>query len=111
MVFSNPQLQTLRSLLDRLIPKDEDASACEAGVDLFVADLLAGDAKEDLSAVIQGLDSLEAEAQSRFKAPFSKIPEPEQDALIDEFEAGKQALFVQRMTELCAQGYYGRPPS
>jgi hypothetical protein len=109
MIFSGQQFQTFRSLLDRLIPKDEEPSACEAGVDVFVADLLAGDAKAEASRVIQGLDKLEAEAMSRFKASFAGISAADQDALITDFESGQDPAFIQAITELCAQGYYGRP--
>ena len=98
-MLSASQLNTLRRLLDRLIPKDQDPSACEAGVDLFVADLLSGDAKELAELIKAGLDTLEA-------GSFSGMSERDQDALLETFDP----VFMARITELCAQGYYGRPP-
>ena len=105
MPLSDPQIATLRSLLDRLIPQDEEPSACEAGVDTFVLGLLEGDGRAMADEVSAGLGKLEAAAQARSQRAFAQLPAPEQDALLDSFDPG----FVWRMNELCAQGYYGKP--
>ena len=105
MPLSSSQTSTLRSLLDRLIPKDEEPSACEAGVDAFVLGILDGDGKIFAEEVRVGLDKLEATAQARSKASFAALIPSDQDVLLDTFDPA----FVWRMNELCAQGYYGRP--
>lgn len=105
MPLLDPQKAALRSVLDRMIPRDEEPSACDAGVDAFVMDLLEGDARHLLPQVSQGLDNLDAVAKAAFQRPFSSLSAPDQDSLLDALEDD----FVGRMADLAAQGYYARP--
>jgi len=93
MLFSANQSLTLNGLLDRLIPKDEEPSATEAGVGGFIAELLSNDAKEQAQQVLAGLDALDAEAKAGFQSPFSALQASDQDALLEAFDGNLSRLW------------------
>ncbi|BEP14394.1 GMC family oxidoreductase [Acidothermaceae bacterium B102] len=108
--------ETLRALVDRLIPTDEYASGWDAGAGEFLDRVLAGDRAGVAATVADGLERLDAEAVARYGTPYAELPEPEQDAVLDDLAVGQHqnpwpgsAEFVRLMSGLAAQGFYGDP--
>jgi hypothetical protein len=111
------QLQTLHSLMDRIIPPDEDVGAWEAGVADYLARQFAGDLRDHLPVYIAGLEALEAEAQARTQTSFAALPAEAQDALLRQVEAGQvvhawpldPAQFFADVVQHVSEGYYADP--
>jgi hypothetical protein len=116
-MLTSLHLTTLHSLLDCLIPPDDDPGAWDAGVGDYLLRQLAGDLATELEAYRAGLDGLEAEAQACFGASFSALPGHEQAALLRQVEAGQvsqgwatdPALFFRAAVQHAAEGYYSDP--
>lgn len=110
-------MNTLHSLMDRIIPPDEDPGAWQAGVGDYITRQLQGDLRGELARYQAGLDALEAEARARARTSFSALPPAEQDALLRQVEAGEvlapwatdPARFFQMVVEHVAEGFYSDP--
>ena len=119
MPLRPPQIVTLRALVDRLIPADEDPGALAAGTDAFILALLDGDCAAEAPALSAGLDQLEAEATTRHGQSFALLPAAAQDALLSALEQNRPATlwpeslaaakFFHRMVDLTAEGFYADP--
>jgi choline dehydrogenase-like flavoprotein len=110
--------QTLRALLDRIIPADDYASASEAGVVSFFERILAGDMADSAALVGEGVELLDGEARARYgDTSFADLDEASQDALITDLLAADGAAseglvtreFLRLVIDLTAQGFYGDP--
>jgi gluconate 2-dehydrogenase gamma chain len=74
---------TLRSVIARLIPADENGpGALEAGADRFIDRALAGALKNQRTAYSTGLAAIESQAQTTKGAPFGKLSAADQDAVL-----------------------------
>src|SRR5215203_1052871 len=82
-------MQTLHSLMDRIIPPDQDAGAWEAGVADYLTRQFAGDLRDHLPVYLAGLEALEAEAQARTQSSFTALSPEAQDALLRQVEVGQ----------------------
>ncbi len=110
-------LATLRSLMDRIIPPDEDVGAWEAGVGDYLLRQFERDLRADLALYRAGLEALEAEALAATQSPFTTLPPAEQDALLRRVEAGDvvhawpvdPAGFFQAVVQHVSEGYYSDP--
>lgn len=111
------QLATLESLMNRLIPPDDDPGAWEAGAGDYLLRQFSGDLAGELGAYRSGLDALEAEAQARQGAAFADLPADEQDAVLERIEAGQvvvpwptdPARFFHMAVQHTAEGFYSDP--
>lgn len=112
--------ETLRALLNRLIPRDEFPGAIEAGVEDYLRGSLAGRDPHELNWLAEGLRHLDRESATRHRsAPFADLAPAEQDGLLREIEAGKTvhawptecpaAAFFARMVDLAHEGFYADP--
>jgi hypothetical protein len=116
-MLSPAQLTTLRSLMDRIIPPDEDLGAWDAGVGDYLARQFNRDLRDYLIIYRVGLEALEAEALSSAQEGFAALPAPEQDALLRRIEAGDvvhqwpidPARFFQAVVQHVVEGYYSDP--
>jgi gluconate 2-dehydrogenase gamma chain len=74
---------TLRSVIARLIPADENGpGALEARADRFIDRALAGALKNQRTAYSTGLAAIESQAQTTKGAPFGKLSAADQDAVL-----------------------------
>ncbi len=104
----------LPALLDRLIPQDEFPSATQNGVLNFWNSILSDEQQHAHSAA---LDALDAEAQARFSQRFAALQVLEQDAILNELEAGRARAgwpcppraWLQQAANLAAEGFYADP--
>jgi len=116
-MLSPAQLTTLRSLMDRIIPPDEDLGAWDAGVGDYLARQFNRDLRDYLIIYRVGLEALEAEALSSAQEGFAALPATEQDALLRRIEAGDvvhqwpidPARFFQAVVQHVVEGYYSDP--
>lgn len=90
----------LRAVIGRMIPRDADAGALEAGTDGFVLARLSADAA-DAELVSSGLASLAAQAGG-----FADRSLQEQDSVLHELEG--EAWF-ERLVTLVSEGFYADP--
>jgi hypothetical protein len=117
LVLSEKRLALLRAVLERIIPADDFAGACAAGVDEYVIRLLRTDGESELPAIRDGLDGLEAEAQARTGKGFCELAEREQDDLLKLIEAGDvkaawgppPGTWFMRVVAMAMEGYYSDP--
>lgn len=96
----------LRTVLDCIIPRDQDPGATDLEVDRFVLKQLAGDSADLADAIMTGLWALDAEAVARFGNPFEMLAFDRQNGLLAETQS--QPWFLQ-LAELAAEGFYADP--
>jgi hypothetical protein len=92
-VLTPAQYKTVDALVEAIIPRDERSpGAREARVADYI-DLLLGEADEPLrKRWLAGLSALDAEAVTRFRAPFARLKEEQMTALltdISQYETAK----------------------
>jgi hypothetical protein len=118
LVFSPRQTELLRTLVNRIIPADQDPSGWDAGVGAYLFRQLDGGNLKPLLPVYQlGLVCLEAEALAAHETSFDRLPDAAQDELLARIAAGRvatpwmvdPAAFFHMAAEHCAEGYYGDP--
>ncbi|WP_078857136.1 GMC oxidoreductase [Streptomyces sp. NBRC 109706] len=112
-------LDTLRAVVNRLIPPDGHPGGWEAGLDAFLPAALGAAAREQAPLVEAGLAWLDGEAAARHAgAAFAALAPAEQDRLIEESLAGRAeavgggadpAGFLRTLIRLCGQGFWGDP--
>ena len=116
-MLTEPQLATLRALVDRIIPADDFPSGWQAGVGDYLAGQFERDLRPQLDRYRAGLDALDAEAQAGSGARFAELNPEEQDALLRRVEAGAvatdwpidPAAFFQAAVEHAMEGFYSDP--
>jgi gluconate 2-dehydrogenase gamma chain len=109
--------QTLRAVVDCIIPADDFPGAYEAGVCDYLMRLFETDLKREVEFFIAGLDSIELEALARFGEPFANLTSAQQ---VDTFESIQQGdlmtswpISPQRFFDMLvcttAEGFYSDP--
>lgn len=114
--LTEPQTQTLRAAVDRILPADDAPSGWEADVGGYFAHLLSRE-PQFLAPTRAGLDALDAEARSAGAASFAALAPDAQDALLARVEAGDvrtgwpapPADFFRRLVNQAMEGYYADP--
>ena len=116
-MLSSLQLTTLHSLMDRIVPPDEDAGAWDAGVATYLERQFDRDLRDYQETYQLGLDTLEAEARASAQQSFAALSVTEQEALLRRIEAGSvvhpwptdPAKFFQAVVQHVTEGYYSDP--
>ncbi len=117
MLLTQTQHDTLRYLLDTIIPPDDYPGAWEAGVGDYLLRQLEGDLAPQLPAYRAGLDALEAESLAVYDLPFAQLDAQQQTQLLTQIGAGgtrthwpvPPARFLQMAVNHAAEGYYSDP--
>ena len=121
MPLSQPQIATLRALIDRIIPADDFTGAIAAGTDTFIISILARDGAAEAAALVAGLDELDLEAAARHGLGhrFCSLGAEAQDTLLHDLEQSRPILpwpepldpasFFHRIVELTVEGFYADP--
>lgn len=108
---------TLRSLMNRIIPQDDFPNAWDAGVGNYLTREFERDLRAQVETYCLGLDSLEAESQVLAGRSFTELSASEQDAILNRLEAGQVASvwtvnptgFFHMVIEHVMEGYYSDP--
>jgi gluconate 2-dehydrogenase gamma chain len=109
--------ETLRAVVDCLIPGDDFPGAYDAGVCNYVERLLQTDLADDAEFFRAGIEALEAEALARFERPFTNLSPTEQISTLAAIESGvvktswpiPPSRFFEMLVNTTAEGYYSEP--
>src|SRR5437899_2518488 len=115
--LTTTEAETLRAVIARLIPADENGpGALEARADRFIDRGLGGALKNLRSVYSSGLAAINNYAQSSKGVPFSKLSASEQDAILKAIEqnqangfAGGSAQFFNLLRTHTIQGTFSDP--
>src|ERR1044071_9960069 len=97
--------ETLRAVVDCLIPADDFPGAYDAGVCDYLERLLQTDLAEQAEFFRAGVDAIDAEALARFDKPFAQLSQTEQTATLVAIESGAPRFF-EMLVNTTAEGYY-----
>lgn len=112
--FTPAEYETVRVLVDIIIPKDErSGSATEAGVPEFM-DFIMGDQPSRQTAMRGGLAWLDRECVSRFEKTFRACTDAERTAVLDDIswphkatpEISHGVAFFNAFRDLTASGFW-----
>ena len=105
--FSPTEGETVRAIVARLIPKDQDGpGALEARADRYIDRALAGALKDSRAAYTTGLAAINAQAQTSKGAAFATLAPADQDAVLSSVQ--QTAFFVLIRTHTI-QGMFSDP--
>jgi hypothetical protein len=112
-VFSRPQFETLEVLVEAIIPADERSPGAKQARVVDYVDLLLSEGDRELTLQwFGGLAALDAEATSRFRAPFSKLGAGQVDAILQGISRNEKApqtpleAFFVMAKQATIRGYY-----
>jgi hypothetical protein len=116
MLTSN-HWNTLRSLMNRIIPQDDFPDAYEAGVGNYLARQFERDLRSHVESYRLGLEALEAESHAFAGQGFTELDASRQDMILSRLEAGQVTLlwpvdptgFFHMVIEHVMEGYYSDP--
>jgi hypothetical protein len=117
MRLTSEQQQTLRAVVDRIIPADDYPSAWQAGVGDYLALQFERDLLPRLKDYSAGLTALKAESAARFQQSFALLSNEEQDTLLSQIEQGEVLTewpldprqFFNLLVRTTAEGFYSDP--
>ena len=97
--------QTLRAVVECLIPGAYEAGVCDYLRKLFETDL-----HHEADFFITGLNRIDLEARARFAEPFANLP-PEQQTITLEAIQQRNPRFFEMLVCTTAEGFYTNPIS
>jgi len=111
------RLETLRAVVDCLIPPDDYAGAFDAGVCDFIVRLLETDLAEQREFFDAGLEAIESESLARFDTRFADLSPDQQVVILEGIERGSVNTpwpiapdqFFEVLVRTTAEGYYSDP--
>ena len=100
--------ETLRAVVDCLIPPDDFPGAYDAGVCDYLERLLQTDLADQAELFRAGIDAIDAEALARFAQPFAELSQSEQTETLVAIESAAPRFF-EMLVNTTAEGYYSEP--
>jgi len=109
--------ETLRAVVDCLIPPDDFPGGYDAGVCDYLERLLQTDLADHAEFFRAGIDAIEAEALARFDKPFTNLDTAQQNSTLAAIESGEvktswpvsPSRFFEMLVNTTAEGYYSEP--
>jgi hypothetical protein len=109
--------ETLRTVVDCLIPADDFPGASEAGVCNYLRKLFETDLRDEAGFFMTGLDQIELEALARFGDSFASLTLEQQTVTLETIQQGdvltSWPISPQRFFEMLvcttAEGFYSDP--
>lgn len=106
--------ETLRVVVDCLIPADDFPGAYEAGVCNYIEQLFKTDLIEHAKFFHAGIEALDIEALATYNAPFAVLTDDQQNEILERIESGAvntswpiaPAHFFVMLVNVTAEGYY-----
>jgi hypothetical protein len=112
-VFSPPQFETLEVLVEAIIPADDRSPGAKQARVADYVDLLLSEGNRQLTLQwLGGLAALDADAASRFRAPFSRLGPGQVDAILQTISRNERApqtpleTFFVMAKQATIRGYY-----
>jgi gluconate 2-dehydrogenase gamma chain len=109
--------ETIRAVVDCLIPPDDFPGAYEAGVCNYLERLLQTDLAEHADFFRAGIDAIDTEALARYNARFEALTPDQQISILAGIESGAvktswpvaPSRFFEMLVNTTAEGYYSDP--
>src|SRR6185437_14143440 len=106
--------ETLRAVVDCLIPPDDFPGAYDAGVCDYIEQLLQTDLAEHAEFFRAGIGAIDSEALARYNAPFAVLTRDQQMSTLEGIESGavktlwpvSPERFFEMLVNITAEGYY-----
>jgi Gluconate 2-dehydrogenase subunit 3 len=110
-------LDTLRAVVDCLIPPDDFPGAYDAGVCDYIERLLRTDLADQAALYRAGVEAIDAEALARFGKPFANLSPAEHILTLTAIESGAvetswpipPSRFFEMLVNTTVEGYYSEP--
>ena len=108
---------TLRSMMNRIIPQDDFPNAWDAGVGNYLSQQLARDLQHQVENYRLGLETLEAESHVYSGKSFTELDASTQDKLLSRLETGDVTIpwpvnptdFFHMVIGHVMEGFYSDP--
>ena len=104
--WSLERIGLLRAVMDRIIPRDQDPSATDLGVDRYILRQMQLGAVSEAHGILAGISALAETARLRQGSMFQDLSDDEQDQILREVASEP---WFQVLAELVAEGYYADP--
>ena len=109
--------ETLRAVVDCLIPPDDFPGAYDAGVCDYIERIFQTDLATQSEFFLAGIDSIDAEGLERFNNSFANLTPDQKLSTLTAIEAGdvktswsiSPSLFFEMLVNTTAEGYYSDP--
>ena len=109
--------ETIRAVVDCLIPPDDFPGAYEAGVCNYLERLLQTDLAEHADFFRAGIDAIDTEALAQYNARFEALTPDQQIAILAGIDSGAvktswpvaPSRFFEMLVNTTAEGYYSDP--
>lgn len=109
--------ETLRAVVDCLIPPDDFPGGYDAGVCDYLERIFQTDLAAQREFFLAGIDGIEAEARERFNESFAKLTPDQQSSTLAAIESAdvktswtiSPSLFFEMLVNTTAEGYYSDP--
>ena len=109
--------ETIRAVVDCLIPPDDFPGAYEAGVCNYLDRLLQTDLAEHADFFRAGIDAIDTEALAQYNARFEALTPDQQIAILAGIDSGAVKTswpvapwrFFEMLVNTTAEGYYSDP--
>ena len=109
--------ETLRAVVDCLVPSDDFPGAYDAGVCDYLERLLQTDLADQAEFFRLGFEAIEAEALACYEKPFAKLSSSDQISTLAAIESGavktswpiSPSRFFEMLVCTTAEGYYCEP--
>jgi hypothetical protein len=116
-MLTSDHWNTLRSMMNRIIPQDDCPNAWDAGVGNYLSRQFERDLQHQVENYRLGLETLEAESQAYAGKSFTELDTSAQDVLLSRIETGQVTLswpvnpteFFHMVIEHVMEGYYSDP--
>lgn len=116
-MFDEQQLNTLKAVVNTIIPPDDFPAGWAAGVGDYLLHQFTHDLKAIVPAYQQWLTALNDESCAVHGKVFAEISPEAQTALLEKIERGQiqtqwnidAATFFQMVVAHCAEGFYANP--
>jgi hypothetical protein len=116
-MLTEHQLHILETVVNIIIPPDEDVGGWEGGVGDYLLHQFEGDLQHTLPMYQQGLQALDAEAVNVMAKHLAELDPQTQAAFMTKIEHGEvqtvwsvdPAAFFAMLVEHCAEGFYSDP--
>src|SRR5438046_143986 len=113
IVLSRPQFETLEVLAEAIVPSDERSPGAKQARVADYVDLLLSEVDREVALQwFGGLAALDAEAMSRFQAPFSRLDAGQVDAILQHISRNERTpqtpleTFFVMAKQATIRGYY-----